>query len=73
VIAYLRESKKNKDLVRIRKIEHLKDCSHVEQIDKELITDPLIDQLAKLSELYEKGLIDETEYKASKAKILGIA
>jgi hypothetical protein len=73
VIAYLRESKKNKELVRIRKIEHLKDCSHVEQIDKELIADPLIDQLTKLSELFEKGLIDETEYKASKAKILGIA
>jgi hypothetical protein len=29
-------------------------------------------QLTKLGELFEKGLIDEAEFKASKAKILGL-
>jgi hypothetical protein len=72
VVGYLLESKKNKELVRVRKIEHLKDCSHIEKIDQEVSSDPLVDQLMKLSELFEKGLIDESEYKASKAKILGL-
>lgn len=35
-------------------------------------TDNSVEQLTKLGELFEKGLIDETEFKASKAKILGI-
>jgi len=34
--------------------------------------DNSVDQLTKLGELFEKGLIDEAEFKASKAKILGI-
>ena len=72
-VGYLLESKKNKELVKARKIEHLKDCSHIEKIAEGASTDPLVDQLTKLSELFEKDLIDEAEYKASKAKILGIA
>jgi hypothetical protein len=72
VIGYLRESKKNKELVKVRKIEHLKDCAHLEKIDEEVIENPLFDQLTKLSELFKKGLIDEAEYKGSKAKILGL-
>ena len=31
-----------------------------------------VEQLTKLGVLFEKGLIDEAEFKASKAKILGI-
>lgn len=72
VISYLRESEKNKELVRVRKIEHLEDCSHLEKINEETSEDPLFDQLTKLSELFKKSLIDEAEHKASKAKILGL-
>jgi hypothetical protein len=32
-----------------------------------------VSQLTKLGELFEKGLIDEAEFKASKAKILGLS
>jgi len=35
--------------------------------------DNSVEQLTKLGELFEKGLIDEAEFKASKAKILGIS
>jgi len=31
-----------------------------------------VEKLTKLAELFEKGLIDEAEFKASKAKILGL-
>lgn len=31
-----------------------------------------VDKLTKLAELFEKGLIDDVEFKASKAKILGL-
>ena len=35
-------------------------------------TDSSVDQITKLGELFEKGLIDEAEFKAGKAKILGL-
>ena len=35
-------------------------------------TEDVTEQISKLGGLYEKGLITEQEFKASKAKILGI-
>ena len=53
-------------------------ASYKSRISTEAIVEPTnpvdnsVEQLTKLGELFEKGLIDEAEFKASKAKILGI-